>query len=111
MTGTNSLDLTITTLDNPNCQAANLLEIFDTYGEAFMLNTLHAERPTFNGTAPRYSATNPQSRSWRRPPATCSAAQSSRRSGRKTPSDAAVSASHCWTRSPTTPPTGHCPST
>ena len=53
MTNNNTLDLTITTLDNPNCQAAHLLEIFDRQGEAFMLNALHAKQPTFNrdGTA------------------------------------------------------------
>ena len=48
-----TLDLTITTMDNPDCSAANLLNIFDQQGEAFMLNELHAEQPTFNreGTA------------------------------------------------------------
>ena len=53
MTDNNTFDLTTTTIENPNCQAANLLEIFDHQGEAFMLNALHAERPTFNqdGTA------------------------------------------------------------
>ena len=53
MPDSTTLDLTITTMDNPNCRAALLLDIFDQQGEAFMLNELHSQEPTFNrdGTA------------------------------------------------------------
>ena len=48
MPDTDTTDLTITTMDNPDCRAAQLLDIFDQQGEAFMLNELHAHQPTFN---------------------------------------------------------------
>ena len=53
MTQPQTLDLTTTTLDDPDCRAAELLHVFDAQGEAFMLNALHTLQPTFdwNGTA------------------------------------------------------------
>ena len=53
MTQADTMNLMTTTLGDTDCYAAHLLRVFDTQGEAFMLNLLHALKPTFdrNGTA------------------------------------------------------------